>query len=219
MNELDQSQADKLGRLIHDARKRKRSSIAECSIALGIDPKVMEEMEEGQRVPSLPEVEVLAMYLDVPMDYFWSGDQLQTEAKTDFVKYMALRHVIIGTTLRQYRDSKEMTLEELADEVGISQKELNEFEAGQPVSFLDLSTLVRALDRTIMDVTDEDYGPLAQHEIEIAQKQKFDDLPEDIKAFVVEPINRSYIEAAIQLSHLDVDRLRSVGESLLEITY
>jgi hypothetical protein len=78
---------------------------------------------------------------------------------------------------------------------------------------------VRALDQTIMDVTDDDYGPLAQHEIEIAQKQKFDDLPEDIKTFIVEPINRSYIEAAIQLSHLDVDRLRSVGESLLEITY
>ena len=219
MNELDQSQANKLGRLIHDARKRKRSSVAECSSALGIDPKVMQEMEEGQRVPSLPEVEVLAMYLDVPMDYFWSGDQLQTEAKTDFVKYMALRHVIIGTTLRQYRDNRRMKLEELADEVGISQEELGGYETGQPVSFLDLAIIVRALDRTIMDLTDDDYGPLAQHENEIAQKQKFDDMPEDMKAFVVEPINKRYVEAAIQLSQLDVGRLRSIGESLLEITY
>ena len=219
MNELAQSQAVKLGRLIQGARKRNRSSIAECSNALGIDPKIFEEMEVGERVPSLPEVEVMAMFLDVPMDYFWGGVKLPTESQRNFFKYMTLRHVIIGTTLRQYRDNKEMKLEELADEVGISQKDLNEYETGQPVSFLDLVTIVRALDRTIKDMTDDDYGPLAQHENRIAQKQKFDDMPEDMKAFVVEPINKRYIDAAMQLSHLDVDRLRSIGESLLEITF
>ena len=202
MNELDQSQADKLGRLIHDARKRKRSSIAECSIALGIDPKVMEEMEEGQRVPSLPEVEVLAMYLDVPMDYFWGGAQLQTEAQTDFVKHMALRHVIIGTTLLQYRDSKEMTLEELADEVGISQEVLGGYETGQPVSFLDLAIIVRALDRTIMDLTDDDYGPLAQHENEIAQKQKFDDLPIETLNYLFDNFHSFDIPGQVEILRL-----------------
>jgi transcriptional regulator with XRE-family HTH domain len=153
------------------------------------------------------------------VDYFWGGEKLPADPQKDFVKYMALRHVIIGTTLRQYRDKREMKLSELADEVSISQGELSEYETGRPVSFLDLAKIVRALDRTIMDMTDDDYGPLAQHENEIAQKKKFDDMPEDMKAFVIEPINRRYIEAAIQLSHLDVDRLRSIGESLLEITY
>ena len=219
MNELAQSQAAKLGQLIQAARKRTRSSIADCSNALGIDPKIFEEMEKGDRVPSLPEVEVMAMFLDVPMDYFWGGDKLPTETQKDYVKYMTLRHVIIGTTLRQYRDNRRMKLEELANEVGISQEELGGYETGQPVSFLDLAIIVRALDRTIMDMTDDDYGPLAQHENEIAQKQKFDDMPEDMKAFVVEPINKRYVEAAIQLSQLDVGRLRSIGESLLEITY
>ena len=72
MNELTQSQAVKLGQLIQGARKRNRSSIADCSNALGIDPKIFEEMEEGEQVPSLPEVEVMAMFLDVLIEYLAS---------------------------------------------------------------------------------------------------------------------------------------------------
>jgi hypothetical protein len=50
-------------------------------------------------------------------------------------------------------------------------------------------------------------------------QQRFEQLPPDIKAFVVEPINLSYLQTAMRLSELDVDKLRSIAEGILDITF
>jgi len=44
-------------------------------------------------------------------------------------------------------------------------------------------------------------------------------MPVEMQVFVSKPINRPYLELAIRLSEMSVDRLRSVAEGLLEITY
>ena len=45
------------------------------------------------------------------------------------------------------------------------------------------------------------------------------EMPLDLQVFVSKPINRPYLELAIRLSEMSVDRLRAVAEGLLEITY
>ena len=40
-----------------------------------------------------------------------------------------------------------------------------------------------------------------------------------MRAFIAEPINRNYIETAMRLSEMDVDRLRLIAESILDITF
>jgi hypothetical protein len=44
-------------------------------------------------------------------------------------------------------------------------------------------------------------------------------LSPELQAFIAKPINRPYLELAVKLSQLDADRLRSVAEALLAITY
>jgi hypothetical protein len=55
-----------------------------------------------------------------------------------------------------------------------------------------------------------------------AQQQafsKFKELPNELQDFVCKPVNRPYLELAMRLSDLSVEKLRSVAEGLLEITF
>jgi hypothetical protein len=47
---------------------------------------------------------------------------------------------------------------------------------------------------------------------------KFLELPTDIQTFVTNPTNIPYLEIAKKLSNLSADQLRSIAESLLDIT-
>ena len=44
-------------------------------------------------------------------------------------------------------------------------------------------------------------------------------LPLEMQVFVSKPINRPYLELAMRLNDMSVDKLRGVAEGLLEITY
>ena len=64
----------KLGVLIRDARLATRRNVQDCAEALGIRKSIFRDYEEGLKSPSLPELEVLVYYLDLPMDHFWSKE-------------------------------------------------------------------------------------------------------------------------------------------------
>jgi hypothetical protein len=44
-------------------------------------------------------------------------------------------------------------------------------------------------------------------------------LPDDLQQFICQPVNRPFLELAKHLQGMPVDKLRSIAESLLEITY
>jgi hypothetical protein len=39
-----------------------------------------------------------------------------------------------------------------------------------------------------------------------------------MRQFILRPINRSYLELAMELSDMEVDKLRTIAESILDIT-
>ena len=49
--------------------------------------------------------------------------------------------------------------------------------------------------------------------------RKGSDLTPEMQQFVEKPVNQPYLEIAMRLSELPVDKLRTLAESLLEITY
>ena len=61
----------KLGVLIRDARLAARRSAQECAEAIDIRKGLFRAYEDGLRAPSLPELEALVYYLDLPIDHFW----------------------------------------------------------------------------------------------------------------------------------------------------
>ena len=56
--------ARKLGVLMRDARIAARRSPDDCARAIGVSRGVLRAYEEGRRAPSLPELEILAYYLE-----------------------------------------------------------------------------------------------------------------------------------------------------------
>ena len=212
----------KLGVLIRDARTHARRSIKECSDAVGITSGIFRAYEEGRKSPSLPELETLVYYLDLPIDHFWSREiksntPLPIET-LDLPKLLAVRQRKIGALLRQERTNASISIRNLAHETGISGARIKAYELGErPIPLPELEVLVTSLGGRIETFFDRS-GPIGQWLTNEEAVQNFLELPEELRNFVAMPVNRPYLELAMKLSNMSKDKLRSVAEDLLDIT-
>lgn len=212
----------KLGVLIQSARLASDKTIQDCAGATSISAQQLEDYEEGNSSPSLPELEALAFYLKIPIDYFWGREIItpsQDEPKVfEKDRLMRLRNRVIGASLRQARLQEGLTSLELASKAGLSEEELNTYELGeQPIPLPELEFLANTLNRTIKDFQDN-RGPIGTWIKQQRTMQHFADLSPELQDFISKPINRPYLEIAQRLSEMSVEKLRAVAEGLLEIT-
>ena len=212
----------KLGVLIQSARNTSENSLEECAEAIGVSPEELKSFETGEVSPSLPEMEALAFYLKVPLDYFWGReiiDLSQNELKVyEKDRLMRLRNRVIGASLRQARLQSGLTTMELAASVDISEEQLDRYELGEePVPLPELEVLANSVNRTIKDFQDS-RGPIGTWIKQQRAMQHFADLSPELQDFISKPINRPYLEISQRLSEMSVEKLRTVAEGLLEIT-
>jgi transcriptional regulator with XRE-family HTH domain len=212
----------KLGVLIRDARLASRRSVQDCADALGIKKSAFHAYEEGTKAPSLPELETLVYYLDLPMEHFWSKEikssSTPRHAKLDLPKLLAVRQRKIGALLRQERMKASISIRNLSQATGISAGRIKAFELGErPIPLPELEVLVRALGGRIETFFDRS-GPIGQWMISEETIRNFLELPMELREFVAMPVNRPYLELAMKLSNMSKDKLRSVAEDLLDIT-
>jgi transcriptional regulator with XRE-family HTH domain len=220
MNDQDNNRARMLGSLIREARRHASRTVEECAQVLGLSPEEFAAAEAGEHDVSLPELEVLAIYLDVPMAHFWGSHQLEQPAALDYQVLLALRHKIVGGLLRQARLDSGIETTALAGAAGIPVEGLEAYEMGTAaVPYLVLEKLARQLGKPIDFFLDDTRGPLGRHEAAKARQRRFNELPLEIQTFVVRPANVSYLETAMRLSEMDVEKLRTLAASILEITY
>ena len=212
----------KLGVLIRDARMAARRSIKECADAIGSKAGIFRAYEEGRRALSLPELEMLVYYLDLPIDHFWSREiksnaPLPIEA-LDLPKLLAVRQRKIGALLRQERTNASISIRNLAHETGISGARIKAYELGErSIPLPELEVLVSTLGGRIESFFDRS-GPIGQWLTSEEAIQNFLELPEELRQFAAQPVNRPYLELAMKLSTMSKDKLRSVAEDLLDIT-
>ena len=212
----------KLGVLIRDARLAARRNVQECAEALGIRKSIFRAYEEGLKAPSLPELETLVFYLDLPMDHFW-GKQIKSEApsrvgRLDLSKLLPLRQRKIGALLRQERMKASVSIRNLAHETGIASSRIKAYELGErPIPLPELELLVRTLGGRIESFFDR-HGPVGQWMISEDTVKQFLEMPVELREFVAMPVNRPYLQLAMKLSNMSRDKLRSVAEDLLDIT-
>jgi transcriptional regulator with XRE-family HTH domain len=217
--ETEPDRVYKLGELITTARHHARRDAEACARAVGLTVEAFTEVEQGQRVLSLPQLEVLAMFLERPMAYFWGSAAPAPERERDYSGYLDLRQRIIGAQLRQARMDTHRSLEEAAEAVGRTPEKIAAYEAGtEPVPFFVLEAMARYLGVSVRDLSEDKHGPLSQHEARLALQRQAESLPMELRAFIAEPVNLRYVELAHRLSKLDADRLRAIAESILEIT-
>jgi len=220
MKETDLTRAKILGVLIQDARKYARRSIEECAEVLGLTTEQFRQAEEGQHIVSLPELEVLAMYLDVPMAHFWGSYTLSDSPANSYKDLLQLRHRMVGVLLQQSRLTAGKTTEEMAEQVNITPEQLTKYETGQqPVPLLHLEQLGQALGYSVSYFMEDAHGPLARHEAEQKMQKRLEELPPAVRKFIAEPVNIAYLETAMRLSSMDVKQLRGIAEAILDITF
>lgn len=212
----------KLGILIRDARLSARRSVEECAEAMGIRKILFCAYEEGIRAPSLPELETLVYFLDLPIDHFW-GKQVKSEQTSqpktlDLQRLMAVRQRKIGALLRQERMNASISVRNLEHATNISSDRIEAYELGErPIPLPELELLVKTLGGRIESFFDRS-GPIGQWMMNEEAIQQFLEMPMELRQFVTLAVNRPYLELARKLSAMSRDKLRAVAEDLLEIT-
>lgn len=220
MEQQDVSRANILGSLIRDARSHAGHSVEDCAAVLNISPEEFREAEAGEYVVSLPQLEVLAIYLDVPMAYFWGTETLKEPEQPDYTDLLALRQKIIGGLLHQARLEAGRSAEELGEEIGYPAERILAYEAGTTaIPYLHLEKLANYLGISMDYFVDDRHGPLARHEAQKRIERRLAEMPPEVREFVAQPVNLHYLETAMRLSEMDVDRLRGIAASILDITY
>jgi transcriptional regulator with XRE-family HTH domain len=164
---------------------------------------------------------MLAFYLDVPLDHFWENKVLQpgdNEPGYDPDEISKSRQRAIGELILQGRTQASLSLEDLAEQAGISAASLQLYEQGEaPIPLPELEVLAGTLNNSITYFEDQQ-GPIGSKFTEKRNINEFLDLPVDLQEFVGKPVNRPYLELAVRLSELKVEKLRALAEGLLEIT-
>lgn len=212
----------KLGILITDARMLRRKTIAECANLVGIPAGTLRAWEEGRKSPSLPELEILAYSLGLPLSQFWSREAHSREVKTgsemDLSESEKIRQSQVGALLRQAREEAGLTLRNLSERTGISVPKLKAYEIGErPIPLPELEGLVALLGKPIESFFDQT-GPVGKWMAEQRAIADLLKLPDELQVFVSRVGNLPYLELAVKLSDMSSDKLRSVAEGLLEIT-
>ena len=211
----------KLGVLIRDARLANGKSLDECAQAVGVTPERFESFEFGVEAPSLPEMELLSYSLRIPLEHFWGNQLLRKNGKTatlDTAQVRTIRQKMIGALIRKARVASGLTPEVAASEADLPVEKLIAYELGElaiPIS--DLEIITQIYDTSILEYQDR-HGPIGVWFTEQKAAQEFHELPLELQEFVCKPINRPYLQLAIRLSEMSVDKLRGVAEGLLEIT-
>jgi len=214
--------AKKLGTLIRDARLASRRSIKECAGAINVTNGVFKAYEEGRKAPSLPELETLVYYLELPINHFWSSEALSDDPARindlDLPSLTGLRHRMIGALLRQERMNASLSMKSVAEQTGISSRRLKQYELGErPIPLPELEVILKVLGGRVETFFDQG-GPIGQWMTQQKAIQQFLDMPFELQTFVCQPINRPYLDLARKLSEMSTDKLRSVAEDLLDIT-
>src|SRR5512134_3845109 len=175
----------KLGVLIRDARLAARRNVQECAQAVGIKPGLFRAYEEGRKAPSLPELEALVYFLDLPLNHFW-GSEAKSETtqryqKLDLSKLLMVRQRKVGALLRQERMNASISIRNLAHETGIASSRIKAYELGErPIPLPELEILVRTLGGRVESFFDR-HGPVGQWMISEDTVKQFLEMPVELR--------------------------------------
>jgi transcriptional regulator with XRE-family HTH domain len=221
--QLFQLRTRKLGLLIFDSRSAKHKTLEEVAQAVGIPSDELQKIEKGEKAPSLPILEALAYHLDVPIDQFWSSNALSEKTEEESLqqkdRLRQLRDHIIGASLKMGRTKLNFSLHEVSAATAIPEDLLNRYELGEiSVPLPELESLAKTYDIRMEQLFDQK-GPFGKRRAQQIAVRQFLELTPELQDFVCKPVNRPYLNLAIRLSELSVEKLRGVAEGLLEITY
>lgn len=127
---------------IQEIRKSKLRKVKDCAAFLNISKEDYRNFERGKLQLSLPEVELLAGYLDVPIQSFFQDEPYSPQTsplhdKNIRLRYKKLRQKMIQAMLIIEQTSQGNNLDHLYDLTQISTKKLKSYQRGKKSIPLD----------------------------------------------------------------------------------
>ncbi len=211
-----------VGAEIRAAREDSGKTLKSAADLIGVSSSTMSSYEHGRKGISLPELELMAYWLDIPVANLLDGLPSAPDRTVDFDPkvVVSFRQKMIGAMLRKHRTESELTIGELAERVGFPASRISGYERGKrpiPIPFLEV--LVDALGRSMDEYIDiEGQGPIAGWYRERRAYETFRALPPDFRDFLAEPENSGFVRAAMRLREISAEKLRNLAESLAAIT-
>ena len=136
---------------IQHIRIIKQRTIDDCATFLKLSNDDYLKFEHGELNLSLPEIELLAAFLDVPVRAFFQSqpgklDQLANLAEDIQPKYKELRHKMVSSIILSNRKETGLTHQQLHDATQIPLEHLESYEkAGTPIPLHHLLSIIDAL--------------------------------------------------------------------------
>lgn len=208
--------AKMLGALMREARLEAGKSLKETAELIGCGSSTLSSYENGRKSISLPELEILAYHLDMPMRQFLSpsADEFEEEREIKPEIMIMLRQRMIGAMLRKYRSEKDISIRQLAELVDMPPSRLSAYERGErPISIPDLQSILEELDLPLEDFLNQE-GPVGEWHRNQQAFEHFSRLPKDLRAFFIQPGNEPYLKIASRLRELDLGKLEAVLDAL-----
>ncbi len=203
-----------IGVLMRAAREQSHRSHKQVAQRLGVSAARVRQYESGAREVSLPELEMLALYLQVPLSYFINPDssiQEDMPAPPQPEKIKSLR-AMIGERLKQARVSAGKSREDCAQVARIKPSALARYERGLgDVPITQLERLAAFLGVNLFYFLQDQRA----EQIDVLDLEKLARLPKEVRMFVLNSDNLPYLRMAIKFRDLPHDKLKELGEILL----
>ena len=213
-----------IGVLVKRARVKANKSQQECAHFLDCAPSAYRRYEQGKRGFSLPQLESLALLLEVPVASLWDdGYPLPEETEVDPMpldQIMLLRRKILAVRLRQVRQSAGLSMREMGKALDCSPYMISQYEQGaREMPLAELEMAAERCGQTMAEFMDDEAIPLSPAEQRRRMVDRLDELPPDMREFILNPTNTLYLRVAMLASTMKADQLRLIAETLLDITY
>lgn len=212
-----------VGVLIRDARVAKGYTVEHLAKVMDVPESDVIEWEFGRKSPSLPQIELIAYTLEVPASQFLTGTETLIEQVSqrhvDQPEYIQTRDHMIGALIRLQRDQMGYTVEYLAEQAHLDVNLLKQYEFGYqsvPLTHLtNIASVLRVNVSFFMEGSNRVGRFLEAEEV----FEHFLEMDPEVRQFVAKPSNHRYIELAMRFADMEIDKLRQIAESILEITY
>jgi transcriptional regulator with XRE-family HTH domain len=209
-----------LGAMLREARMTAGRTLRETADSIGVTTGTLTAYEDGRKAISLPELELLAYFLDTPLRQFWSDSPGRRKVRLDAdpASLVALRQRLVAAQLRIHREAAGLTVRQVAEQAGLTAARLRSYEEGdRPIPLPELEAVLGIIGRSVEDCLDHE-GPVAEWDTIQQALDTLLSLPPELREFLASPASAPYLRMGQRLSTMPVDQLRSVAELLLDIT-
>ena len=203
------------------ARELSGKSIKESSQLLGLPTSKLRNYEEGKYIPSLPEIESLSFFYNIPLAAIFEPDmipQFINDPNIDQLKnLLKIRSQFIATHLQINREKSGKSYKQISKETSISTSRLKKFENGENDIPLDeLEKFASSIGLKIEDVLDKE-SPIGHWQTSQKQTQAFTQLPEEIQVFALSKDNQPFISFINKVKVIGIENLAKLSDSIQQI--